>query len=326
MALGVPRVFAQGGRGRGAAAGEPPRGTQLVLLGTQGGPNINAKRTEASSAVVVDGRAYLVDCGYGTLRALVAAGIAYQQLSTVFITHLHDDHIADLAALLTHQWTGSRAEPTDVYGPYGTAAMVTGALAFTKANAEIRSVDEGRTTRPETVFHGHDLAVTAAPAEAFKDGRVTVRSVENAHFPERARQQMPYRSLAYRFDTQTRSIVISGDTAYSKNLIDLAKGVDFFVCEAMDLATNEEMMARAKTDAENGNVNSISRHVAETHSTTVDVGRMAAEAGVKTVVLTHLLPGSNRPGAAEFPDTTYIEDVRKSFSGEVIVGRDQMVL
>ena len=184
VAVGVPGVFAQAGRGRGAAAPEPPRGTQLVLLGTQGGPNINAQRTEASSAVVADGRAYLVDCGYGTLRALVAAGLAYRQLSTVFITHLHDDHTSDLAALLTHQWTGSRAEPTDVYGPYGTAAMVAGALAFSKGNFEIRSIDEGRTSRPESLFRGHDLAATVAPADAFKDGGVTVRSVENTHFPE----------------------------------------------------------------------------------------------------------------------------------------------
>lgn len=326
--LAIPGVSAQagGGRGAGPAPAPAPRGTQLVLLGTQGGPSVNLRRSEAAYALTVDGRSYLVDCGYGTLRALVASGIAYQQLATIFVTHLHDDHTADLAALLTHQWTGSRSEPTDVYGPHGTAAMVAGALAFFKANADIRIVDEGRTVRPEALFHGHDLAATAAPAEAFKDQRVTVTSVENAHYPERSRQQMPYRSIAYRFDTPGRSIVISGDTAYSKNLIELAKGADLFVCEVMDLTIYETMMARAKADTDNGNANSISRHVAETHSTTADVGRMAAEARVKTVVLAHLLPGSNRPGLAEFPDTAYIEDVRKNFSGEVIVGRDQMVL
>lgn len=325
----MPMAFAQGGRGggRGNAVPAPaPRGTQLVLLGTQGGPSVNVRRSEAASAVVVDGFPYLVDCGYGTVRALVASGLGYAQVARVFITHLHDDHTADLAALLTHQWTGSRVDPTDVYGPYGTAAMVAGALAFFKANADIRIVDEGRKVRPETLFHGHDLTATATPAEAFKDERVRVATVENAHFPERSKTQMPYRSIAYRFDTAGRSIVISGDTAYSQNLVDLAKGADLFVCEVMDLATYENNMARAREAAEAGNPNSIARHVAETHSTTVDVGRMAAEAKVKTVVLNHLLPGANRPGPAEFPDTGYIDDVRKHFSGEVIVGRDQMVL
>ena len=75
-----------------------------------------------------------------------------------------------------------------------------------------------------------------------------------------------------------------------------------------------------------GNENSVARHVAETHSTTEDVGRMAAAANVKTVVLSHLLPGSNAVPGLELPDTAYIDAVRKYFSGEVILGRDQMRL
>lgn len=322
-------AFAQGGQGRGrgnAAPAPQPTGTRLVLLGTQGGPNVNLKRTESANAIVVDGRPYLVDCGYGTVRSLVEAGIGYGQVATVFLTHLHDDHTVDLAALLSLQWTGSRMQPTDVYGPDGTAALVQGALAFIRANADVRSVDEGRATRPEALFHGHDLAATAAPAQGFKDDKVTVTTVENAHFPDRAKAKMPYRSIAYRFDTASRSIVISGDTAYSKNLVELAKGVDLFVCEVIDTAIWEDMMARAKAQEAAGNPDSVARHVAETHTTPADVGRMAAEAKVKTVVLSHLLPGSNRPGPAEFPDTTYIDGVRQHFSGQIIVGRDQMVL
>ncbi len=322
--LDAAPAFLQAPAGGNAAPGTS--GTRLVLLGTQGGPNINLRRGETASAVVVEGRPYLVDCGYGTARALVAAGIGIAQVGTIFITHLHNDHTSDLPALLAHQWTGSRGQPTDVYGPYGTASMVEAAVAFAKADAEIRIVDEGRPTQPARLFHGHDLAASAAPAQAYADDRVTVRSVENAHFPPRSTSQMPYRSLAYRFDTATRSIVISGDTAYSAGLVKLAEGADLFVCEAMDLATYDAMMARAREAAASGAPNSVARHVAETHSRTLDVGRMAAEAGVKTVVLTHLLPGSNRPGPAEFPDTEYIEGVRQHFSGEVIVGRDQMVL
>src|ERR1044071_5555491 len=95
------------GQGGGAAPAPPPpqKGTQLVLLGTQGGPNVNVRRSQAANAIVIDGRTYLVDCGYGTLRSLVAAGLGYQQIGTAFITHLHDDHVADVAALLSLQWT-----------------------------------------------------------------------------------------------------------------------------------------------------------------------------------------------------------------------------
>jgi ribonuclease BN (tRNA processing enzyme) len=305
--------------------GRPPaaKGTTLILLGTQGGPGVNLARGEAANVVVVDGQPYVVDCGYGALRALVQAGIRAAEVNVVCLSHLHNDHTADVAALLSHQWTGSKAQPTTVFGPFGTAGLVEGAIAFFKADTEIRIVDEGRTVRPETLFKGRDVAASAKPVEVFKDERVTVTAIENEHYPERAKARMPYRSLAYRVDTATRSIVFSGDTAPSANLVTLARNADLFVCEAMDVARHAQMLEQAKRAQDAGNENSIARHVAETHSTTEDVGRMAAEAKVKTVVLSHLLPGSN---GGELPDTAYIGAVRKFFDGEVIVGRDGMRL
>jgi len=304
----------------------PPTGTQLVLLGTQGGPNVNLRRGQNSSAVVVDGRPYLIDCGYGTIRSAVASGVPFQQIGSVFLTHLHDDHTTDLVALLTQQWTGSKTTPTTVYGPYGTAALIEAANAFLKANADIRITDEGRTTRPEALFKGQDITASVKPAQAFSDDRVKVTTVENAHFPERAKAAMRYRSISYRIDTPTRSIVISGDTAYSPGLVELARGVDFFVCEVIDLSIYNNLLAQAKAAEAKGNMNSVPKHVVETHSTTVDVGLMAAEAKVKAVVLSHLLPGSNRNATQEFPDTTYVEGIRQHYSGQVIIGRDGMVL
>jgi ribonuclease BN (tRNA processing enzyme) len=323
---GVGSAFAQTSVVPTGQNGAVLAGTHVILLGTRGGPGVDLERNETASAVVVDGVPYLVDCGYGTLRSLVACGLGYAQIATIFFTHLHDDHTSDLAALLSHQWTGQRTKPTDVYGPYGTAAMVEGALAFFKANVEIRTVDEGRTTRPEFLFHGHDLAATDKPASAFKDERVTVTSVENTHFPERSKAKMPYRSLAYRFDSANRSIVFSGDTAYSKNLVDLAQGADVFICEVMDQGVHDEMAARAKAAADAGNPDNIFRHVADTHSTPADVGRMASEAQVKLVVLNHLVPGTSTAGRPEFPVTSFIDGIHKVYSGEVIVGQDLLVI
>lgn len=305
---------------------ERDAGSVLVMLGTQGGPSVNLRRSETASALVVDGVPYLVDCGYGTVRALVQSGIGIG-VSNVFLTHLHDDHTIDVAALLSLQWTGRRMEATNVYGPYGTQALVAGALQFFNGNTEIRIVDEVRTVRPEDLFSAHDIAATSKPTKAFEDERVRVLTVENTHFPERAKSKMPYRSIAYRFETADRSFVFSGDTAYSENLVELARGADIFVCEAMDVAQHDRLAARAKEADERGAANAgILRHVVETHSTTEQVGRMAAEADVKTVVLYHLLPGSNGPLNREVPDTTYIAGVHKFFDGEVIVGRDQMRL
>ena len=304
------------------AQAPPETGSTLVLLGTQGGPNINLTRTEAANAVVVNGRPYLVDCGYGTLRALVQANIRPLDIANVFITHLHDDHTADIAAFLTHRWTNGNVNPPKVvvHGPYGTAAMVEGAIAFFKGNTEIRMVDEGRTVRPETIFSGHDVSAPKV-TEAFRDERVTVLAMENAHFPDRAKERMPYRSFAYRFNTPTRSFVFSGDTAYSTGLIELARGADVLVCEAMSMASRRQMETNRGNNS--GNTESIGRHVLETHSSTEEVGRMAAEAKVKTVVLNHLLGGPGQRGAAA-PADPFTADVKKYFDGEVIVGADQM--
>ena len=311
------------GQARGGQRGQPAAqtGTQLLLLGTQGGPGLTANRTQSSSVVIVDGRNYLVDCGYGALKSAVQAGLTLGAISNVFITHLHDDHTADIAALLALKWTASQnpGEAT-IYGPYGTSAMVDAAIAFSKANVEIRKIDEGRTVDPKTIFHGRDLTAPKI-TEVFKDDKVAVQAVENTHFPDRAKAKMDYRSFAYRFNTPTRSIVFSGDTAYSENLIALATGADVFVCEVLGNAAAVNTPGAAAPAPANNNGESIARHVRETHSTPADVGKMAAAAKVKTVVLNHQVGGGR--GGNNDPLTA---DLKKYFSGEVIVGADQMRL
>ena len=297
------------------------KGSALILLGTQGGPGVNLSRSETASILVVGDQQYLVDCGYGTLRALIQADLGFNNLSNIFLTHLHNDHTSDVAALLSHKWTSGRARATTVYGSFGTAALVEGAIAFFKADTEIRIVNEGRTDRPEKLFHGHDFVMSGV-TEVFRDERVTVKAVENTHFPERAKKEMPYQSIAYRFDMADRSIVFSGDTAYSNALVGLAANADVFLCETRGVPTRQQMEQATKEAADNKE--SISRHVIETHSTTEDVGRMAAEAKVKTVVLNHLLGGGTSKSTLESFESELTASVRKFFSGQVIVGRDQM--
>jgi ribonuclease BN (tRNA processing enzyme) len=298
-------------------------GARLVLLGTQGGPNYTATRGEAANALLVDGQPYLIDCGYGALAALKKAGVNHRQIAQVFITHLHDDHTVDLAALLIRQWTDGRVQPTTVTGPYGTAKMVEAVIAFGEANTAIRLVDEARSVKPAEMFKGRDIAATPSPAEVYRDERLTVRAVENTHFPDESKQKMPYRSVAYRFDARGRSIVISGDTGYSTGLVALAKGADVLVCEAMDVAAMRKafdgMVARGMYA---DNPEGVWRHIVATHTPLEVAGRMAAEAGVRTLVLTHVIPGALDP----LPDETYLAPARKTFRGEVVLGRDQLVL
>lgn len=297
--------------------------TKLVLLGTQGGPNALPERGETASALIVDGRTYLVDCGYGTMGKLVRAGINYRNVPNIFLTHLHDDHVSDLAALLSHQWTGGRTMPTNVYGPHGTEDLVDAALAFQKANTEIRLVDEARSILPKDIFFGHDVPATAKPRAVFEDERANVTSVENTHYPESSKAETSQRSLAMRFDAADRTVTFSGDTNYSENVVALAKGSDVLVCEAMYVKAMRETFDRMVADgAYADNPEGVWRHIVGTHSSTETAGRMAAEAGVKMLVLNHLVPGALQ----DVPDDVYLEGVRKHFKGKAVVGRDLMEL
>jgi ribonuclease BN (tRNA processing enzyme) len=313
--LAAAGLYAAGG----VVAQSGARRTRLVMLGTQGGPNFNLERGETAHALVVDGALYLVDCGYGTLAALVRAGLHYRGVEQIFLTHLHDDHSADLPALVGHQWTDGRVTPVGIYGPAGTARLVAAAVEYNATNEEIRLVDEARSVRVRDLFTGHDVLADAQSTPVFTDERVRVSAVENTHYPAESKRRMPHRSIALRFDASDRSIVFSGDTAVSSALVALAKGADVLVCEAMDVqlmraAFDRRVAAGAYADNPEG----IWHHIVTTHTTTEQAGQMAAEAGVKTLVLGHLIPGALSP----VPDDTYSAAARKHFGGEIVVGRD----
>jgi ribonuclease BN (tRNA processing enzyme) len=303
-ALGAYRALAQGGA----------RGTRLVMLGTQGGPNFNLERGETAHALIVGERLYLVDCGYGTLAALTRAGLSYRSVDQLFLTHLHDDHSADLPSILGHQWTDGRVTPVGIYGPAGTARLVAAAVEFNAINEEIRLFDEARSIRLKDLFAGRDVAAGAEPVRVFDDDRVRVAAVENTHYPEETKQRMPHRSLAYRFDSADRSVVFSGDTAVSASLVALAKGADVLVCEAMDVAlVRAAFERRVAAGAYADNPEGVWHHIVTTHTTTEQAGEMAAAAGVKMLVLGHLLPGA----LAQVPDEVYSAAARKHFAGEI---------
>ncbi len=303
-----------------AVASAASSSTRLILLGTQGGPNFSLKRGETASMLVINDQPYLIDCGYGTLRALLESGVNYLNIGHVFLTHLHDDHNADLPALLGHQWTQGRIKPTRVFGPYGTDKLVQAVNLYNQANTEIRMVDEARSLQPKAMFAGTVVKAGAEPVAVLRNGDVTITAIENAHYPAEAKAKIPHRSLAYRFDTADRSIVFSGDTAYSDNLVKLAHGADVLVCEAIEKEVYRAIYdKRVANGAYADNPEGVWKHIIGTHSSTEDAGRMAAAAGVKTLVLNHIIPG-------DIDDSVFIASARKAFGGEIVVGKDQMVL
>jgi ribonuclease BN (tRNA processing enzyme) len=306
----------------GAAGAASTAADKLIFLGTQGGPRFNTTRGETAAVMLIGGQTYMLDCGYGAFRGLLQAGIDPLTVSSVFLTHLHTDHVADVAALLGLQWTQGRKDPTTVYGPYGTDALVTGAIAFNAADTRIRVADEGRTVMPGDIFKGVVSPATATPTQVFKDANITVTCVENTHYSDTVKAAIPDRSLAYRVDSATRSIVFTGDTTYTDNIVNLAQGADILVCECMDtVATRASFDAQVAMGAYADNPEGVWNHIVGAHTPCADVGRMAAAANVKTLILYHLVPGALNGGE---PDQTYIDQITPNFSGTIIVAADQM--
>ena len=295
-------------------------GLRALLLGTQGGPNFNLLRGESASVLLIDKRLYMVDCGYGALAALVRANLNYRDLGQVFLTHLHDDHVADVVSLMGHQWTGGRVAPTVIHGPAGTRRLVAAAIAYNQVNEQVRRVDEARSARVASLFKAHEVTATAQPQVVYRDADLTVLAIENTHYPPEAKQRMPQRSLSLRFEARGRSIVFSGDTAYSSNLVRLAQDADVLVCEAMHVgATRASFDERVKAGAYADNPEGVWAHIVGAHTPLDVAGRMAREAGVQTLVLNHLIPGGWSP---ELDDDFYRRVAAREFGGNIIVGRD----
>ena len=271
--------------------------TRVVLLGTKGGPTPSAFRAPACTAIVIDSVLYLTDCPNGVAGQLVRAGIRLDQLSQVFVTHNHSDHVLDAGSLMVLAWGSGLKSAVTLHGPPPLKRIVDRSIAASSYDIATRMREEGRPPLMPLIH----VQESSRGGTVYRDSRVRVTSALVDHYTVKP-------AFAYRFDTPNRSIVISGDTTYSEQLVDLARGADLLIHEAMYLPGVDQLAA--------GN-QSLKRHLLRSHSTTEQVGIVAARAGVKKLVLSHLVPA--------FPSITddmWLAGVRRNFRGEAIVGRD----
>src|SRR5258708_82229 len=287
-----------------AARAQGPAKTRLVLLGTGGGPRIVAPgRSKSANLIVVNGVPYVVDCGEGVAHQLVRAGVGLNTLRYVFITHHHSDHNLDYGNLVYDAWAAGLRAAVDSYGPPPLRGMTEGYWRLNRFDIETRIGDEGRPDLRKlvTVHEFNVLGVVMQNADV-KVTATLVRHPPIAH------------AYAYRFDCTDRSIVISGDTTYSPELISLARGADVLVSEVMHLGGLETLLKKVPNAA------TLREHLLASHIVTEDLGKLAAAAGVKTLVLTHFVP----PDDNSITDDMWMEGVRKHYKGEIVVGRDLM--
>jgi ribonuclease BN (tRNA processing enzyme) len=276
----------------------------VVLLGTNCGPRVGKRRANPSSNLVIAaGRAYVVDCGYGVTRQLVEAGIHAHEVRTILITHNHSDHMLELGPLIYNAWAVGLREPIEVWGPPPIGKIVA-VHEFVAPPAPFLSPQAGAA---KSIYPAPAAGEGSAGAAAIMRLKVNAARV---HHPPISH------ACAYWFDAADRPIVFSDDTTYSPELIALAKGADVLIHEVMHLGGLARLLARVP------NSPSLHKHLLDSHTTREQLGYVAADAGAKTLVLSHLVPGDD----PSITDVMRIADVRKNFSGEIVVGRDLMMI
>ena len=288
----APRVLASGPESR------------VVILGTAGGPTPKPNRFPAAYALVVDDDVYLVVAGNGVAQQLARAGIGINRVRHIFISHHHSDHDADVGTVALLAWATNPQLPVTVWGPAPIRAQMAAYREYARFDIDTRTADEGRPDFDAMTrvveFNEEGLLLD--------DGKVKVRCVRNLHPPIRE-------SYALRFDTPDRSVAFSGDTTYSPSVVALAKGADVLVHEVMYLPALDALIASEP------NAKTLREHLLASHSTPEQVGRVATEAGVGTLVLSHFVPGG--PMVA---DETWLAAVRPHFSSRIVIAHDLMTL
>ena len=277
---------------------------RLVTLGTRGGPAIRTGFTPSPSAnlLVFDDVPYVIDTGYGVSGKLVQSKFPLSQLRYVFITHHHSDHNAEFGLLAYNAWAMGLKTPIDAYGPAGMARLAQGFWDAYQFDIETRMADEGRPDLRKLV-NAHEYT----EGDVLKIEKVKVSALRNVHPPIRE-------SFALKFEFPGKTIVFSGDTAYHPPLAQFAKGADILVHEVM-LLPAIAFIVRA-----NPNAKTMLEHLEASHTAVADVGRIATDAGVKTLVLSHFVPAD----APNVTDQQWIDGVRETWKGDLVLAKDGM--
>jgi ribonuclease BN (tRNA processing enzyme) len=288
------------------------KGTKLVLLGTGAGPAPTGPqrvRHSTSHVILSNGAAYVIDCGLGVTNQFGRTGIAFSKLRSIFITHHHPDHNVEYGPLLVIGWISGMPLSVNAFGPPPLKEMTEDFLRFAKTT--IRFWAEDFKVKP---LERIEVDEVSGAGPVMQDGNVKVTAELVEHPPVRP-------ALAYRFDFRDRSIAFSGDTIPLARVAALAKGADVLVHEAMYVPAVEAFVRDRVAKGFPVSVENFMAHMRADHSSVEDVGRIAQQAGVKTLVLSHL-----SPALESITDETWRAPAAKHFKGEIIVGHDLMVV
>jgi len=294
-----------------------PDGLHVGLCGS-GAPLTDPKRAEPCVAVIAGKGLYVIDAGPGSMRKFELMRLNPGKIKAALLTHFHSDHIGDLGELMLKRWAGGvKTSPLDVFGPPGVETVVKGFNLAYSLDSKYRVLHHGPEVVPPSGAGGVARPFSFQPGQDHaviidEDGlKVTAFLVD--HGPVKP-------AVGYRFDYKGRSVVISGDTTPTPSLRKQAQGADLLAHEALQPAMVQVMRDVAEQSGR-ANTAKILHDIPGYHTSPEDAARIAWEAGVKHLLLYHILP----PLPVSILKAAFLGEAKKIYTGPITIGEDGMM-
>jgi len=284
--------------------------TKVILIGT-GTPNPDPYRSGPCVGIYTGNKVYLVDFGVGLIRQLnkIASklDIKINELNTAFLTHLHSDHTLGYSDLILTPWILGRNTPLQVYGPKGTKEMTNHLLQAYDVDIQqrIHGLEQANTT-------GYTVDVHSLNEGVIYDEDIRVEALLVPHGD--------FESYAFKFITEDKVIVVSGDTAPSERLAVWAKDCDILVHEVY---YTEGLKTRSE---------SWQQYHSNVHTSAVELGKIAQQVQPKTLVLYHQLFMQEHILDEDMSKNNLIykekilKEIHMNYNGSIVYGEDLMIL
>ena len=234
-------------------------------------------RSNPANLIEINGTRIILDCGMGVSHQLAAAKVPLTSVKHILISHHHSDHNLEYGNLVYNAWATGLSTPIHSFGPKGLEEMTKTYWELNKFDVDTRIADEGRPD-PRPLLMAKDID---GNGEVLKTDDFTITAFRTPHPPITD-------NFAYKFTTPDGVVVFSSDTEYNPKLAEFAKGADVLVHEALYAPFVDKLVARVKNGA------TLGKHLLASHTTAQDVGKIAAAANVKLLVLSHLVSGRYR--------------------------------
>lgn len=291
-------------------------GLHVYICGA-GSPLPDPKRSGPCIGVLAGDQAFIFDAGTGGARNLGPMGFPVGRIETIFLTHLHSDHLDGLGEMLLGAWiNGGRSEPTPVKGPIGTAKIVNGLNAAYQIDSTYRTAHHGEAIANPSGFGGTalEIDIPGDSAVIYNQGDVKITAFRVSHEPVSP-------SFGYRVDYKDRSISISGDTAFDPNIATVSGGVDVLFHEALNMEMVKTLEKSAKANGAD-RLAKIFYDIQDYHTSPVDAAKTAQAAKAQALVLYHIVP--MLPNDALIP--MFVKGADEHFDGKITVSEDGTII